>query len=161
VSQKVISLVFFKGTGPTAKAIQWFSAGPFSHVAALWSPAQYLDSRDDVVGGVLPGVRIRPVEAEPDPHVIFTLPASNGQYAAWQTFLRGQIGKPYDKPGIWGFATGRDWRQPDSWFCSELQAAALEAANLIPALYAPANKITPSALAIILSAINAKPATPV
>jgi len=160
MSARTISLVFFKGTGLTSKAIQWFSAGPFSHVAALWNPAEYLDSRSDVVGGVLPGVRIRPVAAEPDPHVIFTLPASNGQYAAWQAFLRAQVGKPYDKPGILGFAVGRDWREPDSWFCSELQAAALEHAGLVPRLYAPANKITPSGLAVILSAIGAKPATP-
>lgn len=151
-----ISLAFFRGSGLTSKAIEWFSAGPFSHVAAFWSPTELLDSRADVVGGVLPGVRIRPIAAEPDPHTVLALHVSQGQYGLWQGFLRAQIGKPYDKPGIFGFATGRDWREPDSWFCSELQAAALEHAGICPPLFAPANKITPSGLAVVMSALHAK-----
>ena len=40
-------------------------------------------------------------------------------------FAKSQIGKPYDFSGIFGFVTNRDWQEPDSWFCSELVAAAI------------------------------------
>ena len=40
-------------------------------------------------------------------------------------FLLSQEGKPYDLTGIFGFVADRNWDEPDSWFCSELVAAAL------------------------------------
>ncbi len=152
-----IRLRFFVGTGLASRAIQWFSAGNFSHVAAIWSPAQLLDSRSDVVASVPAGVRVRLAESESVPVMVdMELAANADQVGKWRDFLAGQLGRPYDKPGIMGFAFDRDWREPDSWFCSELQAAALEAAGLCPHLYAPANKITPSALATIMSALGAR-----
>ncbi len=42
-------------------------------------------------------------------------------------FAHAQVGKPYDYTAIAGFLARRDWREDDSWFCSELQAAAFEA----------------------------------
>ncbi len=37
-----------------------------------------------------------------------------------------QLGKPYDFTAIAGIALNRNWREDDSWFCSELVAAAFE-----------------------------------
>ena len=72
---------------------------------------------------------------------------------AFYAFLKTQIGKPYDHSAILGFALDRDWRQSDSWFCSELVAAALEKAGYFSfCLAAPANKITPADLLLALSA---------
>jgi uncharacterized protein YycO len=152
-----VRLRFFGSTGLPSDTIEWFSAGYFSHVAALWDDKSLLDSRSDVVGGVPPGVRIRPQLAE-SARIMVTmeLGCNQSQLLRWRTFLTSQIGKPYDKPGIFGFAFNRDWREPDSWFCSELQAAALETAGISPHLYAPANKITPVALATIFSALGAR-----
>lgn len=35
-------------------------------------------------------------------------------------FFRGQIGKEYDTFAVVGIALNRDWREPDQWYCSEL-----------------------------------------
>jgi hypothetical protein len=70
---------------------------------------------------------------------------------AFYQFLNAQIHKPYDSTAIWGFASGRNWRDPNDWFCSELQCAALEAAGIFPQLYTPSNKVTPVALAMLMS----------
>jgi uncharacterized protein YycO len=152
----VIQLRFFGGSGISSRAIEWFSGGYFSHVAAIWSETELLDSRSDIVAGVPSGVERRPIAAEKASIMVtMELPTTPLQTIAWRNFLASQIGKPYDKPAIWGFAFNRDWREPDSWFCSELQAAALEKASICPQLYAPNNKITPVALATILSALGA------
>ena len=47
---------------------------------------------------------------------------------AW---ARDQVGRPYDFRGAFGLALspGRDWMEPDRWFCYELVAATLAAAG--------------------------------
>lgn len=116
-----------------------------------------LGSRSDVVEGIPAGVQIRPPwYAHFAERVMFEIPSTTLQEARWERFLEGEIGKPYDKTAIWGFVMGRDWREPDSWFCSELQARALEVAGAAPCLYLAANKITPVALALAISALGAK-----
>ena len=55
------------------------------------------------------------------------------QAAAIYGFAASQIGKPYDWPGLVGFYlqnVPRDWRDPVSWFCSELVAASFERAGI-------------------------------
>ncbi len=60
-------------------------------------------------------------------------------------FLRKQLGKPYDWTGVVGWAIRRDWHDPRHWFCSELVAAAFEAAGT-PLLRAPQSRVTPQDL---------------
>ena len=72
------------------------------------------------------------------------------------TFLYGQIGKPYDMKVIEAIAASaligeRDWRAPDSWICSELIAAALEAAGWLPKLATDVNHLTPRDVRLVLS----------
>jgi hypothetical protein len=151
-----LSLAFFRGTKLSSRAIEWISAGIYSHCAAVWSPTEYLDSYEDKVGDIPPGVAIRPMSLETTPHTVMSLAVTAQQYAAWETFLRAQLGKPYDWPAIFGFGLGRNWRENDSWFCSEIQAAALEQAGICGCLPAPNNKITPMGLANIFGALGAK-----
>lgn len=72
-------------------------------------------------------------------------------------FLRAQIGKPYDFDAIAAFVAGgvigeRNWRRPDSWFCSELIAASLCHCGFFPERLATEfNHITPRDLLLILS----------
>jgi hypothetical protein len=66
-----------------------------------------------------------------------------------------QIGKQYDTTAIWGFVTGRDWRDSKDWFCSELQGWCFEGSYILPKLYTPVNKINPSTLAFGLSTAGA------
>jgi hypothetical protein len=66
-------------------------------------------------------------------------------------FLQAQVGKPYDVTAIAGLALDRNWREDDSWFCSELMAAALETCSYLPALSATDNHISPRDLLLVLS----------
>jgi len=45
-------------------------------------------------------------------------------------FLRSKIGKKYDTFAIIGIAIERNWRDPNEWYCSELNEAALAAGGL-------------------------------
>ena len=116
-----------------------------------------LGARSDTIEGIAPGVRVRPAWYAPFVEtVLLEIPCTQAQAQRFWAFLEVQLGKPYDKRAIWGFALGRDWREPDSWICSELQAAALEAACIAPRLYLRANKITPVALALAVSALGGR-----
>ena len=152
----MIRLQFVLGSGLPSKAIAWFSAGSFSHVDAVLSDGSLLGARSDSIAGMHPGVQIRsPGYEHWAKRVVFTLPTGADVESRYIAFLRAQLGKAYDHTAIWGFAAGRDWREADSWFCSELLAAALEQSGALPVLYVPANKITPATLATVLSAVGA------
>ena len=116
-----------------------------------------LGSRDDVIGGQPAGVYIRPANYEKfTRRVVMELSSTREEQLSFYGFLHSQIGKPYDKTAIWAFMVNRDWRDKDSWFCSELQTAALEHAGLVRRLYLVANKVTPVACALVMSAIGAR-----
>lgn len=141
--------------------IAWFSAGHFSHVDAVvptpGGPDALLGARADRTDGAPPGVWVRDQGyADFATRVVFEIPADGNQETLWRSFLASQIGKPYDREAIWAFAFGRDWREPDSWVCSELQARALEVAGISDCFYLACNKITPVALALAISAMGAK-----
>jgi len=149
-----IQLQFVRQKGIASSAIAWFSQGNFSHVDAVLPSGRLLGARNDNALGIPSGVQIRPEGyADWALRVRFTIPTTQEQANKFYTFLREQIGKPYDRSAIWGFVTGRNWRAQDSWICSELQAAALEHAGIVPPLYLSANKITPTALALLASSI--------
>jgi hypothetical protein len=151
-----VKLQFVLGNGLSSQAIAWFSSGTFSHVDAVLPDGTLLGARSDGCGGQQPGVRIRPPAYETwKRRVVMSYPVPPAAEAKLYKFLKEQLGKPYDKTAIWGFAAGRDWRDPKDWFCSELQAAAMEAAGIIPTLYTPTSKITPATLATLFSAIGA------
>lgn len=141
------------GPGIASKAIARFSAGNLSHVDAEIED-ELLGARSDHVGGKPPGVQLRPADyARAELIVRMELRSTPEQEGAFKRFLFEQLGKPYDHTAIWGFAAGRDWRSADSWFCSELQAAALEKACVFPTkLYLGANKVTPVSLALAVTA---------
>ena len=154
---KALRFYLFGGRGWSSRLIEWMSAGVFSHAATEWSENEVLDARSDCIGGVPSGVHVRPLRAEmgADLVVRFSLAATPEQIQTARRFLARQQGKPYDKPAIAGFAFGRNWREDDSWFCSELCAAACEKAGLIKPLYSAYAKITPCAFADLISAAGA------
>lgn len=151
-----VELSFVANAGLTSRAIEFFGAGGFSHVDNI-VPLGLLGARSDRVGGKGPGVQIRPDPYEKWPRrVIMSLECTLEQRSAWIDFLESQIGKPYDKLAIVGFMIGRNWREEDAWFCSELSAKALEASGIFPHLELTPNKITPGALALAVSAAGGK-----
>jgi uncharacterized protein YycO len=80
------------------------------------------------------------------------LPASPEVTAAFYTWNALQVGKPYDLTAIAAFVARRDWRETDSWFCSELMAAGLETVKYFPfALATEVSHVMPRDLLLILS----------
>lgn len=141
----------------SSRLIALVGAGEFSHVDALLDDGTLLGARHDSVGSKPAGVNIRPANyARFTKRAIFNLVVPMAHERLFVAFLTKQIGKPYDMAAIWGFVTGRNWRAQDSWICSELQAAALEASGISPPLYLACNKISPVALALTVSALGAK-----
>jgi hypothetical protein len=153
----ILKFQFVLGRSFSSRAIAWFSAGHFSHVDLVLPDGRLLGARSDVILNIPPGVQIRPPNYEEwKERVVLSLEVTELQLQSVIAFNMSQLGEPYDKTAIWGFVAGRDWREEDSWFCSELQAAAIESANIWPALYTPRNKVTPAALATVLSAVGAQ-----
>jgi hypothetical protein len=139
--------------GLSAEAIKIFERGWCSHVDAIMPDGSLLGARSDVVGGQPPGVQVRPANYEVwDRLQIVSLQSSRFNESAFLDFLRAQIGKPYDHLAILAFSAHRDWHNADSWFCSELQAAALEVCGWFPRKLAEAsNEITPRDLLLVIS----------
>jgi uncharacterized protein YycO len=61
---------------------------------------------------------------------------------AARRFLDAQVGKPYDWTAVAGIMLHRDWQEDDSWFCSELAAAASRA-GYVSLINKPTNRVTP------------------
>jgi hypothetical protein len=99
------------------------------------------------------GVAIRPFDYEKFSRIeTVTLNANSGQSEVFEKFLKDQIGKPYDNLAIVAFALERNWRSPNSWFCSELVTAALEECLWFSSPISNSfNTITPRDLLLIVS----------
>ncbi len=121
-----VTLQFSTQRGWASGLIRWFGHGqPYSHVDFVLPGGRLLGSRTDAPVSGQTGVQIRPANYAKFSAVLrvsIQTPHAAAIYAA----ARSQIGKPYDRRGIIGFVCGRNWRDTDSWFCSELAAWAFE-----------------------------------
>lgn len=152
MNEGVVRLQFVQGRALTSSAISWFSSGHFSHVDIVLPDDRLLGARSDAADGVK-GVAVRRANYELwNKRVVFSVPATNVQVATAYKFAFAQVGKPYDHTAILGFMFNRAWMDSDSWYCSELAMAMLEKAGVLGPLYLAANKITPVAAALAVSA---------
>jgi uncharacterized protein YycO len=143
-----ITLRFCSGNDIASKAIMVFERSPWSHVEAV-------TFYGNMLGALLDGVKSRPADyAVYAKTKTVSISATWDQVADFWKFLVDQIGKPYDKLAIIGFAVDRDWRKAGHWFCSELIAAALEHAGVIKRLEPHVNRVTPRDLFLVCSAIT-------
>lgn len=123
-----------------------------THAEAVMPDESLLGSH--FIGGVMirpKGYDASPVTAPPLRDLVVALDTTPDQEDAWWAFLRAQVGKPYDVTAIAGLALNRDWRAADSWFCSELMAAGLEACGYVGKLSSTDNHISPRDLLLVLS----------
>lgn len=149
-----ITLQFVCGTEISSRMIAWFGAGQFSHVDAVLHGGHLIGARSDTIGGQLPGVRIRPPGYDKwIRRVVMDVPATPEQTKKFYDFMLAQQGKPYDHMAILAFIVGRNWREDDSWICSECVTAAGEA-SVLPELLIAKSKINPGMCAIAFSAIG-------
>lgn len=141
----------------SSKLIALAGAGEFSHCGALMDDGSELGARHDRIGDIPAGVQIRPGNyAKFTKCAIFEFAATPEQERTFWDFNIAQIGKPYDMSAIYGFITGRNWRNPDAWICSEQQTVACETAELIAPLYLASFKVSPCTLAAVVSGAGAK-----
>lgn len=145
----MIKLQFSTESGVASELVRLFDHGWCSHVDAILPTQELLGARHD--GGVL----VRPYKyAQFTKTLIVMLPVSMVVEQNFYEFLHEQIGKPYDSRAIEAFVFDRNWRKPDTWFCSELMAAALEQCGFFQhRLTTISNRVTPSDLLLVLSAL--------
>lgn len=150
-----IVLQFVAAKDPASWAIKEYSHSDYSHVDAVLSDGNLLGARTDK------GVQIRNPNYEAfSKKLRIILDAPDTVSDAFYRSINSQIGTPYDKASIYAMATigltkvDRDWRHPNTWFCSELQAWALEPAQsgyFKNNLVLEVNMITPGDLLLVLS----------
>jgi len=148
----MISLQFSQCRGLSDALIEYRESSWVTHVDSILP-------RNDPDGGQLLGARLEGgVAIRPPGYAPFSLilrvdlPCAEAVAAAYYAGLRGELGKPYDKAAIVGFALDRDWRDPGEWICSELSTAKLEACGYFAfPLSAPANRITPADELLLVS----------
>jgi hypothetical protein len=146
----MITLRFVTGDSMVSAAIRRAEYGFWaSHVEALMPDGTLLGAHID--GGVQ--ARARDYDKGQFTRELFAdIDAAPDVCDRFQAFLRSQLGKPYDKTAILAFVAARDWQEKDSWFCSELQAAALVACGWFASpLATEFNHITPRDLLLIVS----------
>ncbi len=151
-----VVLSFDQGRGFASGCIEYFGAGGWSHVDNL-TPRGLLGARSDRVGGKPPGVWARPFGyGRVKKRIQMSLACTQPEYLGWLDFLYAQVGKRYDNLAILAFILDRDWREDDSWICSELATRALEIAGILSHLDLTPNKVTPGALAFAFSAAGGR-----
>jgi hypothetical protein len=153
----VITLQFCRFPGLGDAAIRWFCQGTVAHVDAVLPDGRLLGAQMASGLGAKPsGVHIRPAGyGDMSGMKRVSIDATEAQECMFYNFLFDQLWKPYDRMSILGLIAGRDWHEEDSWICSELQAAALEKAQIFPhMLDVPVNKITPPSLHLLCSAFG-------
>lgn len=143
-----------------SEIVSLYEGGPgFSHVDAVL-PDGLLGARANQIGSVPGGVQLRPPDYEPfTQRLVVELPSCGEIESKWETFLRLQIGKPYDLRAILGFALPGDWHERGAFICSALQGAALSHCGVFqPRLVKPWFTVDPNALLLCLSAMFPIPA---
>jgi uncharacterized protein YycO len=109
--------------------IRAFEGGVAGHVACRIA--------DEVIDSTFwgRGVRSQPYDQWAHGRIIVAdIPVDMPAGRAADEWLTRQIGKRYDLTGALGFLAWRDWSTDESWYCSELAAAWLQAGGLaVPA----------------------------
>ena len=154
---------FSTSTAFASRIIRILTCSPFSHVD-LVLPGEGLlgvsgkDASIKDPGGVV----IRPFDAWPYMGIPKTARVQCSEEVARKTieYVRSQIGKPFDKKALYAFLKdragigniGRQWRDPEKWFCSEVQVRGLEVGGLFPySLIQPKNVISPNTLLLYVN----------
>jgi uncharacterized protein YycO len=146
----MITLRFVTCNDPVSYTIRAFEYGFWaSHAEALMPDGTLLGAHAD--GGVQ--ARNHDYDAGKFTKELYvSIPATPAMTDSFHSFLRSQIGKPYDFEAIAGIVAQRNWRNDDSWFCSELVAAALAHCGWFASeLATEFNHLTPRDLLLIVS----------
>ena len=154
-----------RAKGFSSRLIEWFGAGGFSHAEVMDQQGWWWSARSEacwVDKFYYPkGFWSRPPNYCKDELWIFTVEVSEEEYTKFWAFVKLQEGKPYDWLAILHFGLRwlrlkRNWRDPSSWFCSEVMAAACESAGVFEKLFKRFVSVTPGDFALLLVGRKAK-----
>lgn len=153
-----IQFQLVRGFNWVSKVIGYFGGAWYSHVDIVTPGGRLRGARHDRILGVAPGVHDRPRNYEKWATCTrYTIDVTPEQYSSFWQFADAQLGKPYDLTGLLkSFVFSREWREDDSWWCSEYAAACLEYAGIIEVLPPKIRAVTPGDCAFLLSGLKAK-----
>jgi len=123
-----IKIAQYKGKSWISKIIKFVSRGEYSHTAIMleedyiveaWQGSDSVRVIQSLSSGHIPGTEVD----------IYSIDLGKKQEERFRKFVQDQVGKPYDLWGIHGFLWRRDTQRSQSWFCSELFAAAYQEAG--------------------------------
>lgn len=128
-----IVLIFTHSDSWFSRIVCWLTGSRWSHVAIgvrRYAPDGYLGGPMNAVLDARLGDGVQSprslegfLKERPD-HEAFAVPITNSDAAG--SFLRAQIGAPYDRWALLSFfMPWRDWQDPEAWYCFELAAQAL------------------------------------
>jgi hypothetical protein len=150
----MIRLRFVTCNDAVSDGVRAFEYGFWAtHVEALMPDGTLLGAH--AKGGVL--ARPRDYDkTEFTRELYVSIPATAAQADAFHSFLRAQVGKPYDFLAIAGIALQRDWQSENAWFCSELIGSGLAQPDVRvfqPHLATEFNHVTPRDVLLIVSSL--------
>ena len=136
-----------------SEAIEYFTQGSVAHVDAVLPDGGLLGARAVEINGVPAGVQIRqPGYKAVEKIYRVCLDVPREMAVSFYALIEAEIGKPYDYTGVAGFVAGCDWRNPNAWYCSDLQAVMLERCKFFARpLVVPERHISPACLLAVLS----------
>jgi len=129
---KQLTWQLVRGLGRSSRLIGFWGLGFYSHIDVLTPTGMLRGARSDWIKGIPPGYMDRPYDYERwEAQTQFTLEVSEDQYDKYWRYSDKQLYKPYDFRGlIKTFVFGRNWRDDDSWWCSEEVAMNGEVAGI-------------------------------
>ena len=119
---------------------------------SLVSHAEVVLRDGTIIGAYAAGVARRPHDYDTGSTAQMFVDIPHPEVDAWEAFLIGKIGTPYDYAAIAGFALHADMHTPGHTICSALVADALRHVGLITEKqFKPDHATSPSDLALALS----------
>lgn len=121
-----MKIALHKGSGFISKAIAWQTRSEYTHASVVLRNGQVIESRE------FEGVRHMSGIDPKENVVLFEVETTDAQADKIESFLRDQIGKPYDYGMVARFISRRQASRSESgkWFCSELAFAAFQQAGI-------------------------------
>ena len=137
---------FYQGTTLMSRMIRWRTWSDYSHVSWITEGGSVLEAWRNGVNewptvhhNHKPGTKV----------TLLGLDYSHERIERIESFLRDQLGKRYDRWGVFGFLARSDRLQnPNDWFCSELIFAAHLYAGIALLARVPAHKVFPGLIYI-------------
>lgn len=144
---KSITFQFVRGESLVSHLIEWKGDSEISHVNVVTPEGKLLGAL------MADGVKVRDFNyAKFALQILVIVPVTDTQYEKFWASVSSRLGEQYDKAGIVGIATGENISGPGTMFCSELQAKAIQDAQIIW-IAKDASKIDPETLRLLVTAI--------